>query len=150
MARKGKPWKGNKTLIFSVVVVFVSLLLVAASMAFTFFINKPLDEISYNARVNITDTSGFDLGEEAFTFGNIVPGSNSRRSAIFLNSYDRPVGVDISVSGPIKKYIVFEKDIVVYPGEERKISLTAIAPLSEEDFGFYDGTVKFTVRRSFE
>ena len=136
--------KKNIILITSIV-----LILALIGFYFTFVKYSPyifgLEKRTIYASVDVAEESGgFDLNAAALTFGKMKKGDSQTSNWIFKNDYNSSVIVKISSSGEINKLLRYENDILVLPGEAKKIGFSVKSP-SDSREGLYEGFVQLKV-----
>jgi len=129
------------------------LLLVAALVSITFTIlfysfYKIADVKEINMSLIVGDHIGFDVDTEKLTFGMVKPaGSSSTRYIDLSNKKDYPLRVYINFYGSLAECVsVSENYFILNPGEEKKLSFSAIAPRNAA-YGNYTGKAKFVFKR---
>ncbi len=129
-----------------IILIFVASLVI---ILFSFYLNSRLflkrEEVTTTLAVG--DRAGIDLNKTALTFGVITSGSVSSRSLLIENDYDFPIKTELRAEGSIKKFLVFEKDVYLEPGENKTVSIGTIDPLGDE-FGNYSGKIIVITRRN--
>lgn len=110
-----------------------------------FYFNFPVEygEIDYS--FNITNSSGFDLNSTSLTFGNLLPGSSVTRSVLYINNFHSPIKLIVEDSE--NNYLSFDNYFLVKSSGSQRIYF--ILDASDLDYGFYQGTVKFKVFRTY-
>ncbi|MBI2632329.1 hypothetical protein HYW75_04970 [Candidatus Pacearchaeota archaeon] len=91
---------------------------------------------------SIGDFGGFDLNKTALTYGTITPGGSSSRNVIIGNEYSFPIYVKVFASGVLRQFLTTEENIILEPGESRKVPLV-IRASKESGFGNYSGKLEF-------
>ncbi len=107
---------------------------------------KKIQEEKIYAKVNVTDSGGFDLNNTALTFGNVQRLGTSTRSISFENKNNFPVAVYASAEGDIKELLDFEKVTKLNSKEKKTIALSVLASEDIEE-RVYSGNVTFSMFR---
>jgi hypothetical protein len=139
-----KPIK-NKNVLFILAIVTVCVSLVC--FLILLYINSiNLEKQDLYVSLSVGDVAGMDLNSTALTFGELVRGSNYRRNISIENNYDFPVVYNFKVEGNISNFLIFDKKIHLFPGENKSVPISTIT-ITNETYGYYDGFLKVVVKK---
>ncbi len=131
----------NRYFISAVIILILSLIFLILTLYSNF---SYLDKKTFEASLEVSDTTGFDLNDTALTFGNLIPGSKSTRNIIIENNYGFPIYLTIKARGEIAEFLDFERIVEVEKNETKKIGFTA--SISQNASGTYTGEVIVTIK----
>lgn len=126
------------------------LLFCVALLIFLFFIsnqNNIVEKKSVPVSLNISDKAGFNLNKSSLTFGNLLPGTSSKREIIIENNHEFPLNVELQIQGNIEKYLEYKKSYTIEPKKKKEIPFVARIPEKEEQ-GNYSGEVIVVMRQA--
>jgi len=136
--------KKNHFFILLFIIVIIS---ITTTMLFYSFYTVS-DVREFNMTFIVGDHAGFDVDNERLAFGMASPGGNSCTRYVFVsNKKDYPLKVHINFYGYLAEWVsVSENYFILNPGEEKKISFTASAPV-DAAYGNYAGKARFVFKR---
>ncbi|GBE19424.1 MAG TPA: hypothetical protein ENG87_03080 [Candidatus Pacearchaeota archaeon] len=138
--------KGDKVYYLVVLIFIISLILFLALLNVRS--NVILDKNKVHVKLNIGNSSGFDVNETALTFGTITPGSSAQRSIVVENNYNFPIKSILKIKGDVAEYLIFENIVSLDAGEKEIISVAAVAP-QDASYGNYSGILEVVFKRAF-
>ena len=107
------------------------LLFILSAFIYLFFNIKEIKII--DMKVNVSDRIGFDVTTSYLNFGNVPPGSSSKRTIVIKNHYDFDIALYILVFGKIKNYVKIDKPFfIIKPDEKKGIDITVKVPVDAE------------------
>jgi len=127
---------------FIALIIIVFLLSMSATIYLysrTFFVELK----SVYAEVEIGESPGINGDRESLMFGRIIANASSEKKVNVKNSRNKEVVADITVQGSIAPLLKFEKYIVIPPGEQKSISISAYD--AGYPLGNYTGNVFFKI-----
>jgi len=136
--------KKNKYFIFSLIIFFLSILVLVSA----FLLNQSLtlDKKEVPTILKVGKITAFNLDNSTFSLGTITTGATSSRSFQIENNYPFSIVAHISSKGNISQFLIFERKIQITPREKKIINIGTILPM-EEDYGDYSGKIIIVLKR---
>jgi len=130
------------------VVLLVAVFLLCAGITAIIYSEWVIVEVKYvYAEVQIDDTIGLTVDNEALMFGRIVPKGSSKRIIELKNSDTKPLYAQFSVEGNILPLLAYEPLVLLDPSNTTKITISAHARQFTE--GNFTGIVRIIIKRTF-
>jgi len=130
------------------ILLFVIVIISITATIFFYSFYTIADVREFNMTLIVGDHAGFDVDSEKLAFGMVMPASSSStRYVILSNKKDYPLNVYIDFYGNLAEWVtVSDNYFVLEPGEEKKLSFSASAPVNAT-YGNYTGRARFVFKR---
>ena len=137
----------NKIYVVVISLFIISLVVFLFSMKVNITGNTILQESEFSTSLSLGHIAGFNVSEDALSFGTITLGSVAHRNDLVItNDYGFPIKVEFSVEGDIEDLLIFDRVMYLEPGETSNFNLSTII-FSDEPYGDYSGKVYVVIRR---
>jgi hypothetical protein len=140
LEKKKKNNRKTLLLIFSVIVLGFSI--IALVLPYLFI----LEFKTFEASIDVSNSIGVNVNNNSLAFGAIFPGGSSSRTLNVVNTYGKPIYIDVVPRGEIKQFVQAQR-FVFDTNEQRDIMISATVP-KNTPLGHYDGSILFLIKRA--
>lgn len=135
--------KNKIYLVLAVVLILFSIVVFSIVVFSIYHSQKPLQTITIETSLTISNISGFDLNDTVLKFGEISFGESIRRSIDIENHYDFPIFIYIESKGNISDFLRYPSRVVIEEGKTKNIEIIAEVPKKGYKIqDFFSGTIE--------
>jgi hypothetical protein len=125
------------------VFIFILIIIIICNLAEFFSV---IDVKSLDARVIVSNRTGFDINSSALIFGEVMPSGAATRDIFIDNNHNEVIRIKIYSTGNISSFLQFESDFILQKNKTRKVGFSVYIPKGTKH-GIYNGKVIIEVKK---